>query len=255
LLSFSPGAAAASTTERLGFHELLDQADLVFEGTVVSIEFKNSEVVEAGDAKLPHTFVTYAIEDRVKGDSSAGQFVTLRFLGGPAGDGRVLEVAGVPQFALGDRDVLFVRNEKSMIGPIVGLEAGRYRVVRGGVFDALGNNLWFTPEGQAIAEPNGVDLSKPGYPNVANSEAHDGAAFEVPAGSVRPDVAGLKALLRLQIALSAATAAPKEPRTFTSARISDVLRFPRLRAVAPKVLPREPIAKRADRANAEDDDR
>ncbi len=235
----SAGPAHASTGERLALPDLLTRADLVFAGTVVGIESKQSDVVDATDAKLPHTFVTFAIEDVVKGSSTAGKLVTLRFLGGPDDKGRVLEVSGVPQFALGDRDLLFARTDA--ICPLVGWEGGRLRLVRGAVYDALGNELWLAPDGRFVAGASTLDLTVTGYPaRVVAADGEGGGAnkaVEPPAGSIQPDVAGIAALLRAQLDLMTLAGHPQPTSEFQSARVSDVLRFPKFR---PSKAPLEP---------------
>src|SRR5262249_18588141 len=51
----------------------------------------------------------------------------LTFAGGTIGN-RTLDVAGVPQFAAGDRDVLFVSPDRNAVSPLLGVWHGRFRV-------------------------------------------------------------------------------------------------------------------------------
>ena len=67
--------------------------------------------------------------------------IELTFLGGTIGDTRQ-EVAGMPTFIVGDRDVLFVRGGDSSFLPVLALFHGRFRVVTGrdGIGDFVANN-------------------------------------------------------------------------------------------------------------------
>jgi hypothetical protein len=100
-------------------------AALIFSGTV--------EQLEGMGATVPYTHVTYRIEEAFKGRSAEGETITLRFLGGRTPNGRYLEVSDMPQFQVGDRDLLFVRKETTIDCPLVGCEDGRFRIINQGV--------------------------------------------------------------------------------------------------------------------------
>ncbi len=74
------------------------------------------------------TDVTFAVESTIKGDAVPER--VLRFLGGSVGS-QTLRVPGVPQFAIGDRAVLFVSDQPQAISPLVGVMHGRFPVHRG----------------------------------------------------------------------------------------------------------------------------
>ncbi|MFG0316869.1 MAG: hypothetical protein ACF8XB_06325, partial [Planctomycetota bacterium JB042] len=199
---FSPGPLSASTVERLGLRELVSRAELIAETEVLAVEHRVSSRVEPGDEEVPHTFVTYSISRLVKGSSSAGERLTLRFRGGPDGRGRVLTVPGTPRFHVGDRDVLFVARNGASICPLVGFEQGRLRRVRGGVVDALGYDLWFSPRGEMSRGERRVDVRREGAPPVvtprggASARADERPRSSPPAGALAPDEDGLITLLR-----------------------------------------------------------
>lgn len=236
--------ALASTHPRRSVAAMLESSHLVFDGTVVSIEHRASDIVVPGDRALPHTFVTFRIDALVKGSSQDGSTITLRFLGGPDGTGRHLTVAGVPQFRVGDRDVLFVNPNDDKLCPIVDWEHGRLRIVRGDAFTALGGELWITPEGSLVHGPAKLDLASPVYAALGvetakanhSCEAHDAESFEPAAGAMRVDAQGLVAVLRHHWNVLRAAKALAEPAPVKSARLGDPLPMP-FRVVRPRTIP------------------
>ncbi|MBX2803465.1 MAG: hypothetical protein KTR31_37640 [Myxococcales bacterium] len=106
----------------------VDAAHVAFVGRVVSKEHRDVHL--PGHGRVPHTFVTFEVEDPVKG-GVVGETATLRFVGGPTEDGSVsLTVSGVPEFRVGERDLLFVREDNGRtLCPLVQCEAGRLEVV------------------------------------------------------------------------------------------------------------------------------
>lgn len=129
LTSISVFAAVATSEKTTGIvtRDLLVQSDLVFSGKVVSVDYKDS-----ADG-LPHTFVTYAVDQVISGRPDDSQ-VTLRFLGGRQQKGEVvryLDVSETPEFQVGDSDVLFVRKNNSSICPLAKCTSGRFRNLNG----------------------------------------------------------------------------------------------------------------------------
>lgn len=138
LFIFAPAAMSHSGHDRSDAGQLtamVEQAQLIILGKVTEVEYR----VEYSDAKerLPVAYVTYGIEKAVRGARADGS-LTLRFLGGPDGQGRFLSVSNTPQFMVGERDLLFVRGNGSEACPLVNCEDGRYRVFEGGVYNAHG---------------------------------------------------------------------------------------------------------------------
>jgi hypothetical protein len=105
----------------------LDRAHVAFVGEAVSIAHRDVVLPELG--AVPHTFVTYRVDDPVKG-ATTGEQVTLRFLGGPAEDGvRTLSVSEIPEFEVGERDLLFVREDNGRHAcPLIDCRSGRLKV-------------------------------------------------------------------------------------------------------------------------------
>jgi hypothetical protein len=125
----------------------LERAHAAFVGEVVGIEL--ADVPLKGRGPMPHTFVTYRVDHAVKG-GTPGEEVTLRFLGGAAADGvRSLSVSGIPEFDLGDRDLLFVGDDNGRSAcPLVDCESGRLPVVGDQITAVTGHLLVTLPDGR-----------------------------------------------------------------------------------------------------------
>ncbi|NEO80522.1 hypothetical protein [Moorena sp. SIO4G3] len=113
------------------------EADFIFRGTVAKVQYRLS----SNQRGLPHTFVTYKVEETLKGRVKPGSLVTLRFIGGHDNKGNFLTVSGVPFFDVGDTDILLVKGNGKSGCPLVGCAEGRIRVI---------NNQAFSDEGQPI---------------------------------------------------------------------------------------------------------
>jgi len=201
--------AAASTLVPLTLRDRVERAELIAEATVLQVRYRMSVVAAEDHVALPHTFVSFRIERLIHGSAAGGDEVTLRFLGGRDPQGRTLFVGGIPQFRVGDREILFVERNGERMCPVVGWEQGRFRVFDGDVFDEHGRELWFTPDQGIIAGPRRLDLDvvpvrlrDEGGSSVAGhgcDEAHDHGAsrpFTPPAGALRPDANGFSDVLR-----------------------------------------------------------
>jgi hypothetical protein len=123
-LSASQGLTA-STVIAPTFERLVADATEIFVGQVTE---RASRWTMREGRRLIVTDVTFRTSTVVKG--SPGGLTTLTFLGGFVGE-TSMEVAGMPQFMVGDRDVLFVRDRRATLSPIVAMFHGRFRVVTG----------------------------------------------------------------------------------------------------------------------------
>lgn len=115
------GARATSVTPP-SFSELVGEAQTIARGTVAAVE---SRWVDAPDGRIIKTFVTFTVEKRIKGNPPDS--LTLEFLGGTVGT-ESLKVDGMPHFQIGEREILFVRDNGVQFCPLVRLMHGRYRV-------------------------------------------------------------------------------------------------------------------------------
>jgi hypothetical protein len=106
------------------FDQLVQQAEIIFQGTVTNVRS-----VWEGEGAQRHidTYVTFQVQESVKGD--AGASYTIRMLGGTVGD-ETMEVTDTPKFNVGDRDILFVEHNKEQFVPLVGIKHGRFHVQR-----------------------------------------------------------------------------------------------------------------------------
>ena len=128
-----------------------DHADLVFEGLVSRVESRLSDASADGKApRLPVTFVTFEILEVFWGMvpmRDPGR-ITIRLLGGPAPDGRVLEVSGSPLFGVGQRDILMVRQNYRGVGSVLHGANRRFRVRGDDVFYESGREVLVSSDGQ-----------------------------------------------------------------------------------------------------------
>lgn len=111
----------------IDLNKLINKSDLIFKGEVTDITYKDSS------EGLPHTFVTYRMDELIAGETKQKQ-VTLRFIGGKQTTGkteRYLHVSDVPEFEVGESDVLFVRKNNKIICPLVDCSSGRFRNLSG----------------------------------------------------------------------------------------------------------------------------
>lgn len=182
----------------------VDRADLIFIGTVIG-----SESVPVRDGSFAYTYVTFDVEETLKG-STAGPVLTLRIAGGQAGR-HLIEIAGAPKFERGGRHVLFVQDNDRHPIPLLGGPQGKLNLVRdpvtqeeivtddaGRVIDGLLGKNWVRnglriDRGGQLQRPERVAevLSQEGLTVVLDQP--DPAASAVPASQV---LAGLRALIQ-----------------------------------------------------------
>lgn len=141
-LMFSSSAmpASAGLPGNDDFDDRLLAAEAVFEGTIESVQFVESQG-DAGAPGVPHTFVTYRVERVFKG-RVGGETVTLRFFGGLDSTGDELTSASnAPTLDRGDHDIVLVAGNGAAECPLVGCGQGRFRVIGGSVYDEGGRDL------------------------------------------------------------------------------------------------------------------
>jgi hypothetical protein len=126
---------------------MLRKAELVFEGTVLAVEYRDSTPRNTNETAVPHTFVTFAVNRVLKGSTSAGA-ITLRFAGGMSADGRLLRIKSSTLFDVGERSILLVRGNELYASPLINWTAGRFRLVDGHVYTDNGRELVSTQNGR-----------------------------------------------------------------------------------------------------------
>ena len=142
--------ASATTVIPPTFDELVSQAETIFVGRAV--DSRSEFDVSAGGRSIV-THITFSVERVLKG--RVGPLTELTFQGGTVGDLR-MDIADMPRFQIGDRDVLFVSSEQRTISPLVGFSYGRFRLVRD---SATGGDQVRTHDGRPIAST--AELGRP----------------------------------------------------------------------------------------------
>jgi hypothetical protein len=105
------------------FSELVAESARIVHGRVTAVEAFR---VEAPDGRaLIKTRVTWLVARTLKGADT--ETVSLEFLGGKIGNDE-LRISGMPHFAVGDDDFLFVELDERVICPLIAAGHGRYRV-------------------------------------------------------------------------------------------------------------------------------
>ena len=125
------------------FEQMVQQAELIFQGSVTDVRS-----IWEGEGAQRHidTYVTFQIEDSVKGNASSSY--TIRMLGGTVGD-ETMEVTDTPKFKVGDREILFVEHNNEQFVPLVGINHGHFRVQRD---EQTGRDILTNGEGEAVRD-------------------------------------------------------------------------------------------------------
>ena len=114
----------ATTVIAPRFEKLVDRADLIFTGHVIS---QQSRWQESNGQRVIMTFVSFAVQQVHKGRANSS--VTLQFLGGTVGN-VTLDVTETPKFKQGERVVLFVEGNGVNVSPVVGFYHGKFVLQR-----------------------------------------------------------------------------------------------------------------------------
>ncbi|HSI60087.1 MAG TPA: hypothetical protein VLA16_21195 [Ideonella sp.] len=165
------GAAAAfAQGAALDVQALSAAAKFVVHSRVSKVEYRLSQAGPKGQAAVPYTLVTYDVVRPVRGSAGSASF-TLRFIGGPDGRGRFLRASTVPVFQMGDEDILFVRDNGSNGCPLVSCGEGRFRVLRGAMYEGSGTPVQAIQANRIVAGGAlAPEFSKFSYPAPAFDE-------------------------------------------------------------------------------------
>src|SRR4051812_26270828 len=122
------GVASLSATTVIPptFDQLVDQAQVIFQGTVTKV---SSEWVGEGAERHIVSYISFKVKDALKG--SPGETYTMRTFGGTV-DGESMMIGDGPTFNVGDEDFLFVENNGTQVVPLVGIMHGRFHVRKDG---------------------------------------------------------------------------------------------------------------------------
>jgi hypothetical protein len=169
--------ARATTVIAPTFDELVNEAELIFQGSVTDVR---SQWIGEGAERRIVSYITFQVEEALKG--APGDSYTIRMLGGTV-DGYTMGVTDAPTFKMGDRDILFVEHNGTQFIPLVGIMHGRFHV-----HQAQGG-------GESVSRDNGAPLS-----DVAKLGKDDNAASSGKALST----AEFKAAIRAKLSQTAA---------------------------------------------------
>lgn len=115
--------ASATTVVPPDFDQLVQSSDYVIRGRVRTL--RNELRVRDG-RELPFTQIEIEVKEVIAGAPPAS--VVLTMLGGRTSDGGRLTIEGVPQFTVGDEDILFVQGNGTNFHPLNAVMHGRYPV-------------------------------------------------------------------------------------------------------------------------------
>ena len=155
----SLASANATTVVAPTFDELVERAQLIFEGIVTNVQ---SQWAGEGGQRHIVSYVTLQVADGVKGD--AGASYTLRMLGGTVGD-ETMEISDSPKFKVGDRNILFVENNGTQFIPLVGIMYGQFRVEQD---QQSGADVVRTHEGQPLGNLDNLGRDQHGHRHVTD---------------------------------------------------------------------------------------
>jgi hypothetical protein len=128
--------ASASTVAAMNLQDLVEGADRVFRGTVISA---SESTLPAAAGRLPVVNYVVRVDETFKGDvpREKGQaFLRFRLLGQPdrasKGAGRTRAPSGLPRLRTGETYLLMTRRPGGLgLSGVVGLGQGMFRVTQG----------------------------------------------------------------------------------------------------------------------------
>jgi hypothetical protein len=155
LLLFVSSALHATTVIAPTFDELVNEAQVIVRARVLAVR---TAWAESPQGRVIKTYVTLRVEKQLKGTSATE--LTLAFLGGEL-DGQGMRVAGMPQFTVGQTEILFVAGNGLRFCPLVAMMHGRYRVQT----DATtGRDYMTRNDGVPLVSEHDVQLPQAGNP-------------------------------------------------------------------------------------------
>ena len=123
LCLFAFSFASATTILGMDIDKVAADAEFVFEGSVI-----NSETRQDSSSGIISTYVTFQINDIIKGDYS-GESVELKFMGG-AFNGQIVQVSGMRVPEMNEQGIYFVESmSRDLINPLIGWSQGHFIIV------------------------------------------------------------------------------------------------------------------------------
>lgn len=110
-----------TTIARVGSEELVNKAELIFEGVVISAR------PDMDHRGYIYTYVDFLVNDVLVGNAEIGSTLTLRFTGGTVGDIGLDVGASIPK--LNERGIYFVEQvTPGLVNPLLGWSQGHFIV-------------------------------------------------------------------------------------------------------------------------------
>ncbi len=121
LMAFS--SVSATTILGMDIDKVAADAEFVFEGEVI-----HSETRQDSNSGIISTYVTFRIDDVLKGDYS-GDSLELKFMGGVF-NGKVVQVSGMRIPEMAEQGIYFVESmSRDLINPLIGWSQGHFIIV------------------------------------------------------------------------------------------------------------------------------
>ena len=121
--AIATSSAYATTILAMDIDKVAADAEFVFEGEVI-----NSETRQDTSSGIISTYVTFRIDDIIKGDCS-GDSVELKFMGG-AFNGQIVQVSGMRIPEMAEQGIYFVESmSRDLINPLIGWSQGHFIIV------------------------------------------------------------------------------------------------------------------------------
>ncbi|HLT64453.1 MAG TPA: hypothetical protein VKZ92_08020 [Pseudohongiella sp.] len=150
----------ATTIAQLEFSELIDTAELVFEGRVLDV------YAEQTGPRSIHTTVRFEIIEVIKGVYAESE-LELRYLGGRVGE-RELRVDGMQFPQPGEHGIYFVESvQEALVHPMVGWSQGHYLILS----TPSNSEAVYTADGRGVN-----DVQEPESQTAPAILGHDGTA-------------------------------------------------------------------------------
>ncbi len=167
------------------FEELVAESEYVVRGTVTDV---HAEAFTTPTGTAIRTLVTLRVERALKG--APGESVTIYILGGKVGSRRI-HIEGLPEFHVGDRQIVFYAHNGTTVCPLIAAGHGRYHVKHD---EASGRDFVLRDNGAPLTSTAEVrqSLEAPVDPTrtatalgLGDFESRITAAAGAPAGSAR----------------------------------------------------------------------
>jgi len=133
------GLSQSGESSGFDLEQATKDANYIIKGEVTKVEYRMSKPDSEGHT-IPYTFVTYNIEQEIKGGHGASEY-TLRYLGGPIDEDNFMISDGQPLMDVGEKDILFVNGNGTTDCPLVGCQKGRLREIDGFIFNDQGQSI------------------------------------------------------------------------------------------------------------------